>query len=233
MSGLDAHTGFHQQFLLNSRKDLKDTAPWPIKAPWDSSWATKGFFIPIENRPRNLKDFLVGAPMGCDRKGSKGNLGTWYCLRAPCWLWHGERSWVQKGIPNLLSAEANLHPVKTEGGLLGVVFSHRRGIHGNAVQACLGWYMLSCFSSPFIIQSFYSDKQAGPSVREQWMCVNDIQVALLRHQPLGNVPICLCQGQSEPHTGGFISWMLSGGVHGSSGDVPRVSLDLTVQKTGC
>lgn len=45
---------------------------------------------------------------------------------------------MQKGIPNLLSAEANLHPVKTEGGLLGVVFSHRRGIHGNAVQACLG-----------------------------------------------------------------------------------------------
>lgn len=30
--------------------------------------------MPIENRPRNLKDFLVGAPVGCDRKGSKGKL---------------------------------------------------------------------------------------------------------------------------------------------------------------
>lgn len=189
--------------------------------------------MPIENCPRNLKDFLFGTPVGCDRKGFKGNLGTSYCLRAPCWLWHGERSWVQKGIPNLLSAEANLHPGKTEGGLLGVVFSHRRGIRGNAVQACLRWYMLSCFSSPFMIQSVYSGKQAGLWVQEQWTCINDIQIAILRHQPLGNVPICLCQGWSEPHSGGFISCALSGGVHGSSADLSRVSLDLTVQKTGC
>lgn len=65
------------------------------------------------------------------------------------------------------------------------------------------------------------------------MCVNAIQIAILHHQPLGNVPICLCQGWSEPHTGDFISCVLSGGVHGSSGDLSWVSLDPTVQKTGC
>lgn len=37
---------------------------------------------------------------------------------------------MQKGIPNLLSAEANLHPGKTEGGLLGVVFPIDEGFMG-------------------------------------------------------------------------------------------------------
>lgn len=37
---------------------------------------------------------------------------------------------MQKGIPSLLSAEANLHPVKTEGGLSGVVFPIDQGFTG-------------------------------------------------------------------------------------------------------
>lgn len=37
---------------------------------------------------------------------------------------------MQKGIPSLLSAGPNLHPVKTEGGLLGVVFPMAKGFMG-------------------------------------------------------------------------------------------------------
>ena len=63
------------------------------------------------------------------------------------------------------------------------------------------------------------------------MRVDDIQIAILDHQPLGNVPVCLCQPCYKPHTGGFIDRVITGDVRVSSGGfILGFFLDLTVQK---